>query len=294
MFPLDFEEYLWARQYNPDATAALGDYITNLRSVPQAVHEKMMHLPREYMVIGGMPGIVQCFVDSKNFSEAHNEQTKLLASYLDDIAKYANATERVKARVCYLSLPRQLAKENTKFQYSTVEKNGSSRKFNGSVEWLERAQMVLKCSSVSTPAFPLAAYEDEERFRLYANDTGLLMAMYGFSMMAAVVNNELSGPMKGGLYENLVGSMLAKNGVPLRYWMSKSGNREIEFIVDGEASVIPVEVKSSRGATISLNEILENDSVKLGYKLVDGNVGKAGKKITLPLYLAMFLFRTES
>lgn len=293
MHPLDFEEFLWARGYDESATAALGRYAVDLQPVPQPVHEKMMRYLREYLAIGGMPAVVQRFIDTENYGEVHAEQTKLLASYLDDIAKYASATERVKARACYLSLPRQLAKENTKFQYAVVEKRSSSRKFEGSIDWLVGARMVLKCPMVSMPSFPLAAYEVDDRFRIYANDTGLLMAMYGFEMMAAVVNDELVGPMKGGLYENLVGGTLVKNGVPLRYWMSRSGDREIEFLVDGSASVIPVEVKASRGATISLNEFLERDDVKVGYKLIDGNVGKVGKKVTLPLYLAMFLFRTQ-
>ena len=148
--------------------------------------------------------------------------------------------------------------------------------------------MALCCQGVSTPAYPLAAYEDYSRFRLYANDTGLLMAMYDFGMKAAVVENTLKGPMKGGLYENLVACMLAANGEPLRHWMSKSGNREIEFLVERRAAVAPVEVKASRGSTASLDDLLGRDEVRVGYKLIDGNVGRFGKKVTLPLYLAMF------
>ena len=139
-----------------------------------------------------------------------------------------------------------------------------------------------------------ASYEDGSRFRLYANDTGLLMAMHDFDMKAAVVNNTLSGPMKGGLYENAVACMLAQNGVALRYWTSKDVKREIEFAAQADAAVVPVEVKASRGASLSLDEVLARDDVKLGYKLVDGNVGRSGKKVTLPLYLGMLLFRRRS
>ena len=135
----------------------------------------------------------------------------------------------------------------------------------------------------------LASYEIEDRFRLYANDTGLLMAMFDFSMKAAVASNTLSGPMKGGLYENLVATALAANGVPLRYWISDNGNQEIEFLAERDACVEPVEVKASRGSTASLDAILARDDVKCGFKLIDGNVGRSGKKITLPLYLGMFL-----
>lgn len=203
---------------------------------------------------------------------------------------YAQASERGRARACFESLPRQLAKENTKFQYSVVENRGTARKFGSSVDWLVGAGMVRRCQSVSAAQFPLAAYENGTKFRLYAADTGVLMAMYGFEMLEAVVNNKLAGPMKGGLYENLVACMLSARGVALRYWRSQKGDREIEFLVDSpDASVVPIEVKASRGSTVSLNDMLERQDVYLGYKLIDGNVGRDGKKVTLPLYMAMFL-----
>lgn len=290
MHPLDFEEYLWARGYDEAATALLRGYLERLEPVPRGVNERMMSLVREYLAIGGMPAVVDSFVRSNNYGVAHESQQLLLASYLDDIARYASPTERVKARACFESLPRQLAKENTKFQYSVVERRGSARKFEGSVDWLEGARMVCRCQAVSTPSFPLVSYEDEGRFRLYAADTGLLMAMHPFEMKAAVVTNTLAGPMKGGLYENLVAGMLAKESVGLRYWTSRNGSREIEFLVDGEgASVAPIEVKAGRGSTVSLNEMLEREDVRLGYKLVDGNIGKEGKKVTLPVYMGCFL-----
>ena len=291
MFPLDFEEFLWAKGYDQDATSQLRGYFDRMQPVPAAANENMMRLFREHVAVGGMPAVVQAFADSGNFSVAHEEQVKLHASYLDDIAKYAAASDRVKARACYESLPRQLAKENTKFQYAVVEKRGTARKFAGSVDWLAGADMVIACQAVSLLAYPLASYEDEGRFRLYANDTGLLMAMHDFDMMGAVVNNTLKGPMKGGLYENAVACMLAKNGVPARYWMSKSGNREIEFLGQRDGAVEPVEVKASRGTSVSLDEALDRDDVRRGYKLVDGNVGLSGKKATIPLYLGMYLYR---
>ena len=294
MRPLGFDEFLWARGYGEEAVASLSRYLESCEAVPQAVNDAMMRLFREYIAIGGMPAVVQTFVDSNDFGVVHGEQVKLLESYRDDIAKYATASERVKARACYDSLPRQLAKENTKFQYSVVEKRGTARKFDGSVDWLVGADMVLRCQAVSALSYPLASYEDGSRFRLYANDTGLLMAMHDFDMKAAVVNNTLSGPMKGGLYENAVACMLAQNGVALRYWTSKDVKREIEFAAQADAAVVPVEVKASRGASLSLDEVLARDDVKLGYKLVDGNVGRSGKKVTLPLYLGMLLFRRRS
>ena len=290
MHPLDFEEFLWARGYSPEAIGLLRGYFERLEPVPQAVHETMMHYLREYLAVGGMPAVVSAFVPNGDFTKAGDAQRMLHDLYLDDIAKYAQPNERAKARACYLSLPRQLAKENTRFRYATVESRSSARKFEGSVDWLRGANMALRCNAVSTPRFPLVSYEEADRFRLYANDTGLLMAMFDASMRAAVVLNTLEGPMKGGLYENLIASMLAQKDIPLHYWTSQDTKREIEFLVDADASVVPVEVKASRGSTVSLNSMLERDDVKVGYKLIDGNLDRDAKKVTLPLYMAMFLF----
>lgn len=292
MRPLDFEEFLWARGYTPSSIEALRDYYDRLEAVPQGVNELMMGYLREYLALGGMPEVVQSFVDEGNYGVAHDVQMQLHALYLDDVARYAPPSERVKARACYASLPRQLAKENTRFSYASVEQGGRARKYLGAVDWLVGAEMALRCQAVSTPQFPLTSYEDEKRFRLYANDTGLLMAMFDFAMKSAVVGNSLKGPMKGGLYENLIAGMLASHGKSLRYWISNDAKHEVEFVFDGgDASVVPVEVKAGRGSSASLDAMLEREDVKVGYKLIDGNVGRVGKKVTLPLYMAMFMER---
>lgn len=289
MYGLDFEEYLWALGYSEETTNTLREHFHALEPLPDEVHKKMLEILHEFMAIGGMPAVVQAFVEKQNFATAYAEQEKILAAYLDDIAKFADVTTRNKARECYLSIPRQLAKENTKFKYGMVEKKGTARKFETALDWLRDANLVRYCRAVTTPQFPLRAYEDESKFRVYLSDPGLLCAMYGFEMIAAIIRDELQGPMKGGIYENVVADMLVKAGRDLHYWMNDKGNIEIEFLLEKEASVVPVEVKAKRGATASLNKLLEQDDMKYGYKLSAGNIGVSGKKITLPLYMALYL-----
>lgn len=289
MYGLDFEEYLWALGYSEETTNTLREHFHALEPLPDEVHKKMLEILHEFMAIGGMPAVVQVFVEKQNFATAYAEQEKILAAYLDDIAKFADVTTRNKARECYLSIPRQLAKENTKFKYGMVEKKGTARKFETALDWLRDANLVRYCRAVTTPQFPLRAYEDESKFRVYLSDPGLLCAMYGFEMIAAIIRDELQGPMKGGIYENVVADMLVKAGRDLHYWMNDKGNIEIEFLLEKEASVVPVEVKAKRGATASLNKLLEQDDMKYGYKLSAGNIGVSGKKITLPLYMALYL-----
>lgn len=289
MYGLDFEEYLWALGYSEETTNTLREHFHALEPLPDEVHKKMLEILHEFMAIGGMPAVVQAFVEKQNFATAYAEQEKILAAYLDDIAKFADVATRNKARECYLSIPRQLAKENTKFKYGMVEKKGTARKFETALDWLRDANLVRYCRAVTTPQFPLRAYEDESKFRVYLSDPGLLCAMYGFEMIAAIICDELQGPMKGGIYENVVADMLVKARRDLHYWMNDKGNIEIEFLLEKEASVVPVEVKAKRGATASLNKLLEQDDMKYGYKLSAGNIGVSGKKITLPLYMALYL-----
>ena len=289
MYSLDFEEFLWAMGYDDKKIAAIREYFDRKEKVPEAVHEKMMSLLREYIVVGGMPAVVNKFVETHHFGEVHKIQQAILESYYDDISKYAANTEKPKVKNAYLSIPKQLAKENKKFQFSVVEKKATARKYENSIEWLRDASLVRMCYNVSAPDFPLTAYEKENQYKLYTSDIGLLVAMFEFDMKKAVIDNTLKGNVKGGIYENLVIDILSKRGYKLCYYRTDNGSVEIEFLMTKDAQVIPIEVKAGNGSTISLNRLLEKEDIPFGYKLISGNVGVTDKKIVLPLYMAMFI-----
>jgi predicted AAA+ superfamily ATPase len=236
-----------------------------------------------------MPAVINRYLETNNFGEVHKEQEKILNSFLDDISKYASMTEKPKARNCFLSVPRQLAREYKKFQFSIVEKGATTRKYGNSLEWLRDANLIRFCFNVTTPSFPLAAYEREDQYKIYLNDIGLLVAMYGFEIKKEIIENILKGPAKGGIYENLIADILIKKGCKLNYYKADNSSQEIDFLLNSDGAVIPVEIKSGTGPSISLDNILSNPDKKKGYKLTSGNVGQTGKKITLPLYMAMFL-----
>jgi predicted AAA+ superfamily ATPase len=124
---------------------------------------------------------------------------------------------------------------------------------------------------------------------VYLTDTGMLNAMYGFEMKAAMVNNTLTGPAKGGIYENLIADFLIKKGRPLNYYKPSENRQEIEFLLTVGENIIPLEVKAGNNRTVSLDEFISNFNPPYALKLVAGNLGKAGKKITYPLYMALFL-----
>ena len=236
-----------------------------------------------------MPEVVNDFVNHKDFTRVQSIQDKILSSYDDDIANHAKGVEKVKVRKCYDSVPRQLARENKKFKYSEVEKGSTSRKYADSVKWLEDSNLIHVCRNVYEPYLPLSANSKENEFKLYYNDTGLLLARYGFQTKLAVLNGTLIGNAKGGIYENLISEMLIKLGYALHYYKTENSSMEIEFIIEKEGTVIPVEVKAGNADTPSLNSFLEKFHSNYAIKLIDGNLGTSGNKLVLPHFMAMFL-----
>ena len=289
MYPLDFEEFLWGVGYDKQAILNLKSFFDNKEIIPQVIHENMLKLIREYIAVGGMPAVVNTYLASKNFSEVHNEQQKILDSYFDDISKYASTTEKPKVKNCYLAIPKELAKENKKFKFSTVEKKATARKYKNSIEGLRDSNLVNLCYNVSTPSFPLNAYEKLDMYKIYLNDIGLLIAMYGFEMKKAIVDDTLEGAIKGGIYENLLSCMLIQLGYKLYYFRNDNGSTEIEFLISKETKIIPIEVKAKKGRTLSLDKILSLNEIPYGYKFSANNIGIIDKKITMPVYMAMFL-----
>lgn len=289
MYSMDFEEFLWAYGYDDNTITYLRSFFTSLSRVPEDINKKFETILREYIVVGGMPEVVAAFVDSKDFGKVQDVQEKILAAYDDDIALHAKGTEKIKVRACYDSLPKQLARENKKFKYSEVEKKATARKYGDSIMWLKDANIAHLCYNVYEPYLPLSANGKENEFKVYVHDTGLLMARYGMQTKLAVLTGKILGNAKGGIYENLISEMLIKRGYNLNYYKTDNSTMEIEFIIEKNGEVIPVEVKAGNTATPSLNRFLDLYHPSMAYKLIDGNIGTTGVKITLPHYMAMFL-----
>lgn len=289
MYSLDFEEFLWAKGYNDDAIAYLKDFYINNKEVSKELNDKYLELFREFMIVGGMPEVVQTFIDTNNFQEASKIQGKILADYQDDISKHAKGQEKIKVRQCYDSIPKQLAKEYKKFQYSVVEKGKTSKKYGGSIKWLCDSSLVNKCSNVNEAYIPLLAYEMDDQFKLYLNDTGLLLYLYGPETKLAILNNTLKGNAKGGIYENIISESLLKRGYKLYYYKTQNSSMEIEFVIEKNGEVIPIEVKAGNDSTPSLNSFINKYHPKVSYKFVNGNVGFLDGKKTLPHYMVMFI-----
>lgn len=298
MFALDFEEFLWALQIDPAVISALRVYFDSRTAVPKAIHEKMNALLRSYIVVGGMPEVVASFAETGDYAAADRLQRRIYRAYVSDIAHYAPPQIRIKAERCYASIPLQLSKENHKFQYKLVEERGTARKFETSIDWLINAYVAVPVTNVSAIEFPLKAYAKEDNFRIYMNDIGLLVSTYPFELKRALLedrvleeesSNFILKVAKGAIYEALAADLFIKKGCPLYFYRNETGSVEIEFLLENKDGIIPVEVKAGRSSTASLNRILEAEYIPYGYKLASQNCGVAGKKITLPLYMLLFL-----
>lgn len=289
MYSMDFEEFLWAKGYFNENIVMLKECFVRGEKIPKSINDKFENLFREYMVVGGMPEVVQAFVNTGNFGEVKRKQNKILSAYDDDIANHAKKTERPKIRACYKSIPSQLARENKKFSYATVERGAGSKKYGDSITWIRDANLVNICFNVREPQIPLIGNQNNGSFKLYVNDTGLLMAMYGDSAKKSLIMNAMKGNVKGGIYENVIAELLIKKGYELHFYSTVNNSQEIEFIVEKETEVIPIEVKAGNTSTLSLNNYIKNFKPTIAYKFINGNIGRDGEKYTLPHYMIMFI-----
>ncbi len=289
MHSLDFEEFLWATGVSESAVENLRECYEQKKVLPDSIKDLYQNKLREYLVVGGMPAVVNAFIETSNFQDAFKAQQKIFKAYEDDIQHYATNTERPKIRACYYSIPRQLAKEYSKFQYKTIEKNGSAKKYGNALDWLVDAGLIKRVHNVSLPEMPLKAYEQPENFKVYVTDIGLATHQFGFEAQSALLRKDLKGHAKGGIYENLIFDILHKRELALNYYKNGENTQEIEFVFESAGEVVPVEVKSKNGQTTSMNEFIKKYNPTLAIKLIDGNVGVDGNKVSLPQFMAMFL-----
>lgn len=292
MYALDFEEFLWGMGVSNELTENMRSFLNSKTVIPQAVNSQMMNYYRHYIATGGMPEVVQKYVDTKDFREVDKIQKNLLQGYRYDISHYATSEEKIKAEKCYLSLAKQLLdKENHKFQYKEVEHGGRAQKFFSSIEWLLYADIIHLSRLVTDVKFDLNDYARDDFFRAYTTDLSLLMAMKEFSFKQFIVENTLEGNSKGGIYECAIADALYKKGFRLYFYKNETAKKEIDFIIQKEGKIIPIEVKSGNTRANSLKAFIKNNkNIDCAYKFIDGNIGTDEDGIiTLPLYMAAFI-----
>lgn len=282
LYPMDFEEFMMAID-----KSKLYEWSSNIHSDPKInepfYHNMLLDFYTKYALIGGMPAVVKCFVNTNDYSKVFEVQSKILSDYKDDIAKYATAHEKIKVREVFDSIPMQLAKENKKFQYNIVREGGRASLFESSIQWLIDAGIVYKSYEIKNLEIPINAYVVFDKFKIFLLDVGLLVSMYGIEAQTALMNNKLL-IAKGGIYESLVATAFKKMGIPLFYF-TDNNRYEIDFIIEKNLKVYAVEVKSSDNTkSKSLNAVLEKFKDVDAYRISTKQVGRGERITSVPIY----------
>ncbi|MCC8066108.1 MAG: ATP-binding protein [Clostridiales bacterium] len=241
MYPLRFDEFL-AATGNSHLISLIREHYADMSEMPEQTHNEIMLWLRRYLFIGGMPAVVQKYMEEASLINLPELQGMILNAYTADMAKYSTPGECTKIQGAFRSLPSQLAKDNKKFQYKLIRKGATSGLFGASISWLVMSGVALECDRVTRGEVPLAITQDLSSFKLYMSDVGLLCAASGI-MPENVIRQNLSDIFKGALAENYIAQTLSCNGHKLFYWASDSPAAEIDFLLQKEGGVIPVEVK---------------------------------------------------
>ncbi len=286
MGPMSFEEFLEANGDHNLVGYLKG--IDAISAVPELFSGPLTEKLKMYFVVGGMPEAVKVWTEEGDIREVDKIQSEILDAYEYDFAKHADPIDVPKIRMIWNSLPSQLARENKKFLYSVVKKSARAREYENALNWLVNADLVKKVPRVTKPGIPLSAYEDLEAFKIYMGDVGLLRRHSRLSSSTFSEENRLFEEFKGALTENYVlESLLNIPDVSLYYWSDTP--YEVDFIIQLENDVFPVEAKSGKNikaASIKNYARVYSEQTKLCVRLSMRNLSYDGNLLNIPLYLA--------
>ena len=285
LYPMDMEEFMLAMGEDELVEQIRKSFDADT-PMPSALHDAAMQLYRQYLVVGGMPECVMQFVETKDYILVRHTQDTILTSYLNDMSKYNNLNEIKKTRLAYDNITVQLSKKNTRFQYKLIKKGGRALEFENAIEWLCLSGIVSRVYKVEQIKKPLENYRDIDAFKIYVSDLGLLCAKKDLAANDILYMVEELDDFKGGMAENYVNVQLAIGGYSAYYWKSERG-AEIDFVIQREGRIIPIEVKSADNTRAkSLKVYMETYKPDYAIKLSAKNFGFRDGKKTVPLYAA--------
>lgn len=290
MYPMDFEEFLYAHNTGEYMVNYIQECFENNKPMDNIIHEKLNNLYRKYLCIGGMPEIVKNFIDkgSNILNIDRKPINNIIDSYLNDMNRYVkNKNEATKNESIYKSIPVQIGNKSNKFQYSKIDKNARKRDYESSIDWLLSSNLIFKCCKLDAIKIPPEAYKNNDYFKLYMGDVGIL------NTMLKINENEiyLDKPFiyKGEIAENYVSNQLIYNNVSVYYWTTSS-NSEIDFIIYNEDGIIPIEVKASNNTqSKSLKSYMNRFKPKYAIRISTKNFGFENGIKSVPLYAAFLI-----
>ena len=290
MFPLDFEEFLTANGESEDVISEAKAAFEGRRAVDAFIHERLMRYFKLYLVVGGMPAAVQKYVDTNDLAAVAAEQRFVIRAYRRDISKY-DPDHALRIREIYDLLPSELASENKRFKLSGAVPDSRFSRVEDGFLWLKNAGVAIPSYCTEEPKPPLRLSEKRNLFKLFANDVGLLAAMYAEGIQLRILAGETAFNI-GAVYENAVAQELKTHGFNLSYYHSKKRG-ELDFVVENVGHAIPIEVKSGKDYKRhnALRNVLADGNYPINEAIVlsNENVERVGKITYAPVYMAMFV-----
>lgn len=290
MYPLDFEEWLWANGIQQSHIEYLKQCLATETLVNDAIHNRMQQLVQQYIIVGGMPKAVATFLDTHHIGEVAKVQRSIIEDYKTDMVKYALTADKSRIRECFESIPQQLARENKKFSYTVVMKGRRGRDYAGSLQWIEDAGIIRRCHNLEITELPLDGNCMSNVFKVYMADTGLFVSM----LEEGTANSILQGNLysyKGAIFENLLADIFGKMGRRLYYYHKDSG-LELDFVIRFKGKCTPVECKAENGNAKSLRTVMNNPDkyhIVQAYKIGKFNIARNGNILNIPHYMAFLL-----
>lgn len=282
LYPLSFTEFM--RAMGKEQFVDLldkGDF-----EMATMFRQDYVDLLKYYYYVGGMPEVVQSFVDNRDFNEAREIQERILAAYEQDFSKHAPNEVVPRIRMLWNSIPAQLTKENKKFIYGIIKEGARAKDYETALMWLTDCGLVHKVYRVTAPSIPLKAYEDLKAFKLFLADVGLLGCMVRLNQSVLLNGNELFKEFKGALTEQYVLQQLKTvKGVDTYYWTNDRGNAEIDFLIDTGNEIVPIEVKAETNLKAkSLKTFCEKYNPKMAIRTSMTDYKQEDWLLNLPLW----------
>ncbi len=289
LYPLSFEEFLLVN--NEQLLVKHLKTKTDFKTLTDVIHHKLLDYFKIFLYIGGMPEVVNNYINNKDIRQVREIQNEILQAYERDFSKYSEKNLAIKTSEVWHSIPYQLARENKKFKFSNVRKGARSSYYELTISWLKNAGLIYPAYQISVPKLPLAGYADFSKFKIYLLDTGLLGAMLDINSDIIIKPNALFTEYNGAFIENYVANELIKsNEKTLFYWTSKS-DAEVDFILQHNNKILPVEVKSGLNRNIkSLRSYASKYNPEYIIRASVRNFYKEQNFINIPLY-AIFILK---
>ncbi len=294
MYPLDLEEFFTACGVPQRIFEVLKDAFLNEAAADAVIHEKMMELFRLYLIVGGMPAVVQTYLETNDIRKVVAKQKEILAMYTEDISQY-DTGNKLYIKDIFALIPAELNNQNKRFILKKLNENAKFSRYEDSFIWIREAGVALPVFNAEVPKLPLELAKLRNLFKLFSNDVGLLACQYADGIQLRILNND-TDINYGAVYENAVAQELQSHGFRLYYFNSKKQG-ELDFLIVKDDKVLPIVVKSGKSYARhnALKNIMENEEygIEKAYVLCNDNVSSNGKIVYLPIYMMMFIRNSE-